>query len=147
MSRSHNFCQEPRSSFKFSSCIKVRNVHKEFLQLCHHHQHQACILKPPMPGTSGKFANSEKHPSPQSGYGCRETPDLWSALFKASPSRGALNTLPLVCYVCELCIIPRLEILIYTYIYIYMLAHTLLLGLTLEDACVIFETIYTQKKS
>ena len=26
----------------------------------------------------GKFANSEKLPSPQSGYGHREIPDLWS---------------------------------------------------------------------
>jgi len=26
--------------------------------------------------TSGKFANSEKFPSPWSGYGCGETPDL-----------------------------------------------------------------------
>ena len=32
-----------------------------------------------MPGTSRKFAYSEKLPSPQSGYRHRETPDLWSA--------------------------------------------------------------------
>jgi len=33
----------------------------------------------PAPGASGKFANSEKLPSPRSGYGRREIPDLWSA--------------------------------------------------------------------
>ena len=33
----------------------------------------------PTPGASGKFANSEKLPSPRSGYGCREISDLWSA--------------------------------------------------------------------
>jgi len=61
---------EPRLLFEFPSCIKVRNVRKELLQLRHHYQHWAC---------SGKFTNSEKLPSPWSGYGCRETPDLWSA--------------------------------------------------------------------
>ena len=33
----------------------------------------------PTPGASGKFINSEKLPSPRSGYGSREIPDLWSA--------------------------------------------------------------------
>ena len=33
----------------------------------------------PEPGASGKFANLEKLPSPRSGYGRREIPDLWSA--------------------------------------------------------------------
>ena len=33
----------------------------------------------PVPGASGKLENSEKLPSPQSGYRCREIPDLWSA--------------------------------------------------------------------
>jgi len=33
----------------------------------------------PAPGASGKFANSEKLPSPWSEYGCREIPDLLSA--------------------------------------------------------------------
>ena len=28
-----------------------------------------------MPGTSGRFVNSEKLPSPRSGYRCLETPD------------------------------------------------------------------------
>jgi len=32
---------EPRSLLKFPPCVKVRNVCKELLQLCHH-QHQAC---------------------------------------------------------------------------------------------------------
>jgi len=32
----------------------------------------------PAPGASGKFANSDKLPSPRSGYGRREIPDLWS---------------------------------------------------------------------
>ena len=44
----------------------------------------------------GKFTNSEKLPSPWSGYGRREIPDLWSAPFKASPSRKVLNSLLLV---------------------------------------------------
>jgi len=35
--------------------------------------------QPPTPGASGKFANLEKLPSPRSGYGRREFPDLWSA--------------------------------------------------------------------
>jgi len=47
---------EPRSSFEFPSCIKVRNMCKELLQLCHHHQHQACTQSP-APVTSGKFTN------------------------------------------------------------------------------------------
>ena len=68
---------EPRFLFEFPSCIKVRNVRKELLQLRHHHQCRAC---------SGKFANSEKLPSPWSGYGHRETPDLWSAPFKGFPN-------------------------------------------------------------
>ena len=69
-------------------------------------------LKPTTPGTSGKFTNSEKFPSPWSGYGHRENPDLCIALpFNASQSRRALNSLPfvssdaltpLVCYICEL---------------------------------------------
>ena len=50
----------------------------------------------PAPGASGKFTNSEKLPSPRSGYGRREIPDLWSAPFKASPSLKALNSLLLV---------------------------------------------------
>ena len=33
----------------------------------------------PAPGASGKFTNSEKLPSPRSGYGSTEIPDLWSA--------------------------------------------------------------------
>ena len=37
---------EPKLSFKFSSCTKVRNVRKELLQLHHHHQCQACIQDP-----------------------------------------------------------------------------------------------------
>ena len=44
----------------------------------------------------GKFTNSEKLHSPWSGYGRREIPDLWSAPFKASPSRKVLNSLLLV---------------------------------------------------
>ena len=32
----------------------------------------------PTPGASGKFINSEKLPSPQSGYGRREIPYMWS---------------------------------------------------------------------
>jgi len=39
ISRLCNSCKELGSSFKFSSCIKVRSVPKELLQLCHHHQH------------------------------------------------------------------------------------------------------------
>ena len=83
-------------------------------------------LKPITPGTSGKFTNSEKLPSPWSGYGHRE---MCIALpFNASQSQRALNSLPLVssdaltplvCYICELhscnlkivqmyCIISRL---------------------------------------
>ena len=65
-----------RLSFKFPSSIKVRNVRKEPLQLHLLCQCWACILKPPAPGTSGKFANSEKLPPPWSGYGRRETQDL-----------------------------------------------------------------------
>jgi len=41
----------------------------------------------PTPGASGKFANSEKLPSPRSGYGRREIPDLWSA-----PVQGFTNS-------------------------------------------------------
>ena len=41
------------------------------------------VVKPSMPGTSGRVTNSEKLPSPQSGYGHRETPDLWSAPVQA----------------------------------------------------------------
>jgi len=84
---------EPRSLFDFPSCIKVRNVRKEILQFCCHNQHR----KPPTPG---KVANSEKLPFPQSGYRHRETPQRPQTcgvpLFKASPTRRALNSLPLV---------------------------------------------------
>jgi len=33
---------KPRSSFEFSSCIKVRNIRKELLQFRQHHQGWAC---------------------------------------------------------------------------------------------------------
>jgi len=49
-------------------CVKVRSVPKEFLQLGHHHQLWACTQAPLC-----------QLPSPGSGYGLRETPDLWSA--------------------------------------------------------------------
>jgi len=94
---------EPRLSFEFPSFIKVRNILKELLQLRCHHQCQACT-QAPVPGISGKFADLEKLPSPQSGYGHRETPDLWSAQgFKASPTWRALNSQTLSPhYACEL---------------------------------------------
>ena len=73
--RSGSFCWEPRSSFEFPSCIKVRSIPTELLHLCRHRH----ILKPPTPGTSRKFAYCEQLPSPWSGYGHREISDLWSA--------------------------------------------------------------------
>ena len=84
---------------------------EQLLQLhCHHVRH---VLKPPTPGTSGKFTDSEKLPSPWSGYGHRETPGPVDCPHSRhpSPSQRALNSLPLVssatltplvCYVCEL---------------------------------------------
>ena len=67
-----------RTQVEFPSCITVRNVRKELLQLRRpiNVEH---VVKLPMPETSGKFTNSEKLPSPRSGYGRRETPDLWSS--------------------------------------------------------------------
>ena len=70
---------EPRSLFELPLCIKVRNVCKE-LSSCSSviTINVGLVLKPPTPETSGKFANSDKLPSLQFGYGHRETPDLWS---------------------------------------------------------------------
>jgi len=39
----------------------------------------AMYTQTPAPGASGMFTNSEKLPSPRSGYGSREIPDLWNA--------------------------------------------------------------------
>ena len=99
------------------------------MQLRRHLQCRACILKPPAPGASGKFTNSEKLPSPWSGYGSREIPDLWSApvqgiTISESSQLSSVSQLgcshPLAHYVCKLrscnleiaqtyCAIPRLR--------------------------------------
>ena len=51
------------------------------------------VLQPPVPETSEKFANPDKLCSPQSGYGCRETPDLWSAPRSRHHHLSKLSTL------------------------------------------------------
>jgi len=85
--------------FEFPLCIKVRNVHNELLQLCHHHQPRACTYtQGPAPGTSGKFANSEKLSSPRSrlGTGSERSQTCGVPPFMASPSWRVLNSLPIV---------------------------------------------------
>ena len=72
---------------------KGKEVH-ELLQLCCNHQCQACT-QAPMPGASEKFAYSEKLPSPWSGYGRRETPDLRSAPVQGFTT-SAINFLLLI---------------------------------------------------
>ena len=137
MSRLHKICQEPRSLFEFPSCSSIVTINVR-----HVYSSPSCRE---LVGSSPTWRNSL---SLGQGMGAERSQTCGVSLFKASPSRGALNALPLVSsdtltplvyYVCELCAISRLEILIYTYV--YMLAHTLLLGLTLEYACVLFETI------
>ena len=83
ISRSRNFRWESRLLFKYPLFIKVRNVRK-LLQLHHHYQRQACT-QVPHARDFRKFANSKKLPSPQSGYRCRETPNLWSAPIQGFP--------------------------------------------------------------
>jgi len=78
ISRSCNFCCMHKEPLEFPSCTKVRIVRNELLQLCSHHQCRGRYTQA-LAGASGKIANSEKIPSPRSGYGCREFPDLWSA--------------------------------------------------------------------
>jgi len=56
----------------------MRSVPKELLQLCCHHQCQACT-QVPHARDFWKFATSEKLPFPRSGYRHRATLDLWSA--------------------------------------------------------------------
>ena len=110
--RSSNFCcmhNWTRSSFEFPLCIKVRNICQELLQLCCHHQHWACTQA----SQSRNFWEIRQlRETLFLLVGRREIPDLWSALFKASPTRRTCNSLPLVssdtltplvCYINELC--------------------------------------------
>ena len=65
---------------EFPSYIKVRDICNKLLQLCMSSPSMSGMYtQTPAPGASGKFANSEKLPSPRSGYGRREIPDVWSA--------------------------------------------------------------------
>ena len=64
-----------KNSVKFSSCIEVRSVPKELLQLCRHHQRRVCTQVP----HARDFWEVHQLASPQSGYGRRETPELSSA--------------------------------------------------------------------
>ena len=50
----------------------------------------------PAPGASGKFANSEKLPSPRLGMGAERSQTCGVPPFKASPSLKVLNSLLLV---------------------------------------------------
>ena len=55
------------------------DICNQLLQLCMSSPSMSGMYtQTPAPGASGKFANSEKLPSPRSGYGSREIPDLWS---------------------------------------------------------------------
>ena len=56
------------------------------------------VLKPPHARDSQNFTNSEKL-HPHSGYGYRETPNLWSAPFTISESSNSLLT-PLTLFIC-----------------------------------------------
>ena len=68
---------EPKSWFKFPSCTKVKNVHKELLQLCHHHQCQACT-QVPCARDFWEIHQLRELPFPQSWYEHTETTELLS---------------------------------------------------------------------
>ena len=73
-----------------------------------------CVFKPPAPRISGKFAHSEKLPPPPVWVWQQRDPQTRGVPpFKASPTRRALNSIPLVSsdtltllvhYVCGLCL-------------------------------------------
>ena len=59
------------------SCTKVKNVHKELLQLCHHHQCQACT-QVPCARDFWEIHQLRELPFPQSWYEHTETTELLS---------------------------------------------------------------------
>ena len=70
-----------RRSCKSSLCTFLTFIHEgNSINIGH-------ILKPPCARDFGKFSNLEKLPSPWSGYGCRENPDLLSI-----PVQGFTNS-------------------------------------------------------
>jgi len=65
------------AQLKFQTYMKVKDIRNKLLQLRHHHQCRACILKPPHQGLLGSLPTRIN--SLRSGYRHREIPDLWSA--------------------------------------------------------------------
>ena len=93
ISRLHNFCWEPRSSFEFPSCITVRNICKELLQLCRL-QHRACT-QAPHARDCWEVCQLGELPSPRSGYGCRETLEcpVQGIIISESPQLSSVSQL------------------------------------------------------
>ena len=81
--------------FQFPLCTKVRNVRNELLQLCCHHQCQACILKPPHQGLLGSSPIRRNSLPLGLGTGAESSQTCGVFPFKASSSRRALNYLQL----------------------------------------------------
>jgi len=84
---------------EFPLCTKVRDVHNELLQLCGHHQCQACIiliLKPLHQGLLGSSPTRRNFPPLGLGTGTERSQTCGVSPFKASSSPRAFNYLQLV---------------------------------------------------
>jgi len=82
--------------FEFPSYIKVRDVRNKLLQLRHHLQCRACILKPPHQGLLGSSPTQRNSLPLGLGTGAERSKTCGVPQFKASPSLKVLNSLLLV---------------------------------------------------